>query len=90
MYLVWGLARDGIKSQQRDSCCAKKMQRMSGNMFLHTEKKTHGNTSVSIHMAAFVVHLAQHAIYSYQPIFPVVFAPHDAARKVKIKGRRLV
>lgn len=41
-------------------------------------------------MAAFVVHLAQHAVYSYQPIFPVVFAPHNAVRKVKIKGRRLV
>lgn len=41
-------------------------------------------------MAASAVHLAQHAVYSYQPIFPVVFAPHDATRKVKIKGRRLV
>lgn len=41
-------------------------------------------------MAAFVVHLPQHAVYSYQLIFPVVFAPPDAAHKVKIKGRRLV
>lgn len=70
MYLLWGLVSDELAAEQWDGCHAKKrMHLKSGNMFLRAEEQTHRNTSLPIHMAELVVHLAQHGVYSYQPTF---------------------
>lgn len=86
MYLVRGLATDELRAEQWDSCCAKKMQEKSGDMFFHTEEKKHRNTSHgSIWLSLYCIWL--NMLYTVTTLnYPVVFAPHDALSKVKIKG----
>lgn len=73
--------KTAIKCVYWESCFAKAwLNQTSPNMCSPHIQKNRVSLS-PFHIAVFVLRLAQWAIDSYQPIFPVVFSPRDAERQ---------